>query len=297
MKTAIIIDSTCYMSEEDFFQRDYKVIPLSVNFKNSIHKENIYLKNQGKKIFEEIYELEELPTTSQPNPSDILAKFEEIAQAGYDKIISLHISEELSGTTQGIRTIAEQFLEDSDYNIQIEVYSTKSAAQVSGVIANEIYDIVHKEGDISSEEIKNIIDYYRQNTEVYFCVDDLNFLHFGGRIPKVLATTGNILGLTPILTLNENGGIEKFKTERSQKKAIKTIVELLKNKNYTKEDNIILIAAHVQKSKKSAKLLKLADDSTDANIIKTENSEIGIVIGNHLGTGAFALGWVHKYHR
>ena len=296
-KTAIIMDSTCYMSEEEIEKRGYKIIPLSVNFDNLIFKEKNDDGTQGKKVFKEIFESKKLPTTSQPLPQDIINTFQEAVDEGYNKIISLHISKELSGTTQGVSVIAKQFVQECNKDIQIEVISTDAAAQVSGIIVNEIDDIVKIYGDITTDEIQDIITHYTNEMEVFFFVDDLNFLHYGGRIPQAFAATGNILKLTPILTLSKKGKIEKYKIERSQKKGIKSILKKLNNENFQKSDDIILMTAHIQAEKTARKILKMAQESTDANLVKTEVSNMGIVIGNHLGPGAFGVGWVPKYKR
>ncbi len=293
-QTAIVIDSTCYMSKEELDKRAYEVIPLSVNFEDLIFKEiNDGDVKQVKKVFSEIQTRKKLPTTSQPIPQDIIDTYQRLISKGYNKIISLHISEDLSGTTQGVRTIANQLMEENP-QIEIIVKSTKSAAQASGIIVNLIDDELKVKGDLTEEEIDNIIDYYSKNIKVFFIPEDLNYLHYGGRLPQAVAAGAKILGITPVLTLTETGGIEKFKIERSAKSGIKNILKILEKENFQKKDDIILMTAHIEAEKKAKKLLKIAKDSTEANLVKEEVSNVGIVIGNHIGPGAFGIGWVKK---
>ncbi len=296
-KTAVVIDSTCYMSKEEVIKRGYRVIPLSVNFDDVVYKE---YHDNGKKsavVFDEIQKRKVLPKTSQPTPDDTIKVIKGLIEEGYNKIITLHISEELSGTTQGVKIATTQYIEENNLDVELLTYSTKAAAQVSGIIANEIDDIVKATGDISKEEIEDIIDYYRTNIKVFFFADDLNYLHYGGRMPQALASTLKILGVSPILTLNENGGIEKYKVERSQKKGLTSVLNLLKKEGFIKEDEIILMTAHIQAEKKAKKVLKMAQEITNATLVQTEVSNLGIVIGNHLGPGAFGVGWCKKYKR
>ncbi len=296
-KTVVVIDSTCYMSVEDLKKRGYKVIPLSVSFGDLIFKEKHDNGEQGKKVFAEVFSEKKLPQTSQPLPEDVIKVYQELVDEGYTKIISLHISEKLSGTTQGVRTIAEQFVQENNLDVEIHVISTRSAAQISGIIANEIDDIVKLNGDIEIEEVEKIIDFYVKNVSVFFFVDDLNFLHYGGRIPQAFAAGGNILGLTPILTLNEDGEIEKYKIERTAKKGLNSILKKLEDEKFTKDDEIILMTAHIQAEKKAIKILKAAQHVTKATLYKTEVSSLGIVIGNHLGPGSYGIGWSRRYKR
>ncbi len=293
-KTAIVIDSTCYMSKEELDKRGYEVIPLSVNFEDLIFKEiNDGEDKQVKKVFSEIQSRKKLPSTSQPVPQDIIDIYKKVIAKGYSKIISLHISEDLSGTTQGVRTIASQLMEE-DPSIEIIVKSTKSAAQAAGIIVNLIDDELKVKGDLTEEELDDIIDYYSKNIKVFFIPEDLNYLHYGGRLPQAAAAGAKILGITPVLTLTSTGSIEKFKIERSAKSGIKNILKILEKENFEKTDDIILMTAHIEAEKKAKKLLKVAKDTTEGNLIKEEVSNIGIVIGNHIGPGAFGIGWVKK---
>ncbi|MFV0288552.1 MAG: DegV family protein [Mycoplasmatales bacterium] len=296
-KVAVVIDSTCYMSKEEVIKRGYKVIPLSVNFEDTIYKEYHDNGEKSSVVFDEIYKRKTLPKTSQPTPNDTIKVIQELVDEGYNKIISLHISEELSGTTQGVKIAATQYLEENNLDIELVVYSTKAAAQVSGIIANEIDDIVKNSGDISNEEIEAVIDYYRKTIEVFFFAEDLNFLHYGGRMPQALASTLKILGVSPVLTLNENGGIEKYKVERSQKKGLTSVLKNLAKESYTADDEIILMTAHIKAEKKAKKVLKMAQEATKGTLVQSEVSNLGIVIGNHLGPGAFGIGWCKKYKR
>lgn len=292
-KTAIVIDSTCYMSKEELEKRDYEVIPLSVNFDDLIFKEINDDGKQAKKVFDEIQNKKKLPNTSQPVPQDIIDAYNRVIKKGYNKIISLHISEDLSGTTQGVRTIANQMMEEQE-GIEIIVKSTKSAAQASGIIANVLSDELKVKGDLTEEEIDKTIDYYSKNIKVFFIPEDLNYLHYGGRLPQAVAAGAKILGITPVLTLTETGAIEKFKIERSIKAGIKNILKMLEKENFQEDDEIILMTAHIEAEKKAKKLLKEAKILVKGNLVKTEVSNVGIVIGNHIGPGAFGIGWVKK---
>lgn len=296
MKTCVVIDSTFYMAKEDFERYSFKEIPLTVNFDEVTYREIRDDGAQAKEVFKKVFEQKKLPTTSQPAGSDTERVFLEAIAEGYDKIISLHISGELSGTAQGVRNIAEMVVEDNP-GVTIEVYDSMAAAQASGIIAIEIARIVEEDGDISPEEIQAVIDYYRKNLECFFFVDNLDFLSYGGRIPASLASVGNVFGITPVLTLNEAGGIEKVRTERTAKKGLSRALSILKDEQFTKDDEIILIGVHVENESMANKILKEATKATDAKVVYSGVSNFGIVIGNHLGPKAFGFGWIKKYQR
>lgn len=296
MKTCIVIDSTFYMDKRDFEKYGFREIPLTVNFDEVTYREVRDNGEQAKEVFKKVFEKKRLPTTSQPSGSDTEKVFLDAIADGYDRIISLHISSELSGTMQGVRNIAGMVMEQHP-EVLIEVYDSKAAAQASGIIAIEIARILEQEGNISSEEIVAIIDYYRTTLECFFFVDNLDFLSYGGRIPASLASVGNLFGITPVLTLNQIGGIEKARTERTAKKGVARALGLLKDEAYTSDDEIILLGVHVENEAMANKILKEATKITDANVVYTGVSNFGIVIGNHLGPKAFGFGWCKRYQR
>lgn len=296
MKTCIVIDSTFYMDQNDFEKFSFREIPLTVNFDDITYREVRDSGEQAKEVFSKVFERKKLPTTSQPAATDTEKVFLEAIAEGYDKIITLHISSELSGTGQGIKVIADMVMEENP-GVEIHVIDSKAAAQASGIIAIEIARIVEQEGDISIEEVNTIIDYFRKNLECFFFVDSLDFLAYGGRIPASLASVGNLFGITPVLTLNELGGIEKVRTERTAKKGLARTLGQLKDEQFTSEDEIYLLGVHVENEPMANKILKEATKQTDAQIVYSGVSNMGVVIGNHLGPKAFGFGWIRKYQR
>lgn len=296
MKTCIVIDSTFYMPEEDFQKYNFKEIPLTVNFEDVTYREVRDTGAQAKEVFKKVFEQKKLPSTSQPSGSDTEAVFLEAINEGYTKIISLHISGQLSGTTQGVTNIAKMVMEEHP-EIEIAVFDTKAAAQISGLIALQIAEIVETDGDISIQEINDIIDYYRTEFKCYFFVDNLDFLSYGGRIPASLASVGNLFGITPVLSLNDLGGIIKVRTERTSKKGVARAIEELKNSGYNSGDELIFMGVHIENESLTKKIVKEAIKSTEAKAAYVGVSNFGIVIGNHLGPKAYGFGWLKKYER
>lgn len=296
MKTCVVIDSTFYMDSRDFKKYGFREIPLTVNFDEVTYREVRDDGEQAREVFEKVFEKKKLPTTSQPTGSDTEKVYLEAIADGYDKIISLHISGELSGTKQGVKAIADMVIEDNP-GVEIHVFDSMAAAQASGLIAIEVARVIEEDGDISTAEVQAIIDHFRNNLECFFFVDSLDFLAYGGRIPASLASVGNLFGITPVLTLNDLGGIEKVRTERTAKKGLARALGQLKDEGYTSDDEIYLLGVHLENEAMANKVLKEAKKHTDANVVYSGISNFGIVIGNHLGPKAFGFGWIKKYQR
>lgn len=293
-KTAVVIDSTVYMSADDIIKNNFYVIPLTVNFENVKYTEAIEDQNQVEEVFNRITATKKLPQTSQPSTNDALSLFADIKSVGYEKIVCLHLSSELSGTMQGMRLAANQFMEENA-DIEILVFDSRSAAQASSVIAREVAKHVKKNGTIEESEVEQIIKFYDEHMETFVFVDNLDYLAFGGRIPATMASIGNLFGITPIITLNDGGGLEKYKAERSQKKAIASILKLFKEQNFTSSDKIILHGFYTTEDKMAKRFLKEATKHTEATIVDTDLTQMGIVISNHLGPKSFGIFWSKVY--
>lgn len=293
-KIAILIDSTVYFSEEEQKKYNLYSVPLTVNLDNIKFTENHNDSSQVERLFKTISEKKQLANTSQPGTVDILNVFTQIKNDGYDRVICFHLSAQLSGTYQGVTLAASQFMEENP-NMQIEVFDTKLAAQISAIPVRTIAQIINAKGDISSEEIVDVLGHYNENSAIYIIVDNLDYLAYGGRIPAAMASVGNIFGITPIITLNAEGGLEKFKSERSQKRAIGTIIDIYKQLAYTSSDSIVLEAIYTTDEKPAKKLYKEFEKITDAKINHHEISQMGIVISNHLGPKTFAIVWAKEY--
>ncbi len=293
-KTAILIDSTFYMSEQEINDNNFYVVPLSVNFDNLSFSEKATDPSQMVEMFYKIDESKKLPQTSQPSTNDAMAMYKQIKADGYDRVISLHISGALSGTAQGMSMAAKQFAEENP-GLEIEVYDSKLTGPFAANLAKTVAKVIQKHGDITSVEVEEIIEHYSKHTEVYLLVDKLDYLAYGGRIPATIASVGNLFGISPIITLNELGGLERYKAERSQKKAIMTILDKLEKMEFNGGDNVLLGSFYTTEDKMAKKFLKEANKRTDANVIDSNLSQLGIVISNHVGPGAFGLYWTKRY--
>lgn len=288
---AILIDSTTYMSKEEFEANNFYSVPLTVNFDDVSYYEDYYDETQIPKIFSKIENEKKLSQTSQPSTDDCMKILQQIKDDGYTRIICLHIAMTVSGTVQGMQNAANQFMEENE-NIEIEVYDVRSAAQFAAVTVKDIARVLKRDGDITPDKINEIIDYYANNMNAYILVDNFDFLAYGGRIPSSIASMGNFFGITPIIKVNNQGALEKFKSERSQKKAMATILKLLKDMKYSKENNIILGTIYTTEDKMAKVMLQETQKVTDANIVRLELESVGCTISSHFGPKAFGIFWV-----
>ncbi|MBM9832514.1 DegV family EDD domain-containing protein, partial [Enterococcus faecalis] len=115
-------------------------------------------------------------------------------------------------------------------------------------------------------------------------VDDLNHLVKGGRLSNGSALLGNLLKIKPILYFNE-GAIEVYEKVRTEKKAIKRLIEILEEQTVGDSYHVAIIHANCPEKAESFKALLVESGlNSDLAIVP-----FGAVIGTHLGEGAIAF--------
>lgn len=275
MAVKIVTDSTADLPKEIVEELGIRVVPLNVHFGEEVFLDWVELTPEG--FFEKLAGTDLLPRTSQPSPGDFQKVYEELGSGG-DAIVSVHISQVLSGTYQSA-TMARDLLEGMD----ITVIDSKVASMALGLVVIEAARAA-KAGK-SKEEILEIIDFYLQETRVLFMVDTLEYLEKNGRIGKAQALLGGLLKMKPILSLKD-GGIIPVEKARGSKKALQTIVERLQEMlpPDRKVKGTIVHGNALATAEALAEDLKKTYDLSELII-----TSVGAVIGCHTGPGLVGL--------
>ncbi|EKD88421.1 MAG: DegV family protein [uncultured bacterium] len=159
-----------------------------------------------------------LPKTAAPPPALYTPIFEEIIKNG-DSALVLTPSAKVSGTFRSA-TVAAQDFPDAD----ITVIDTNLIGPGFGTVVRLTVEWT-KQG-ISKEEIAKRIQDLSSRSVIYLYVDTLEYLHKGGRIGTAKALAGSVLQIKPIL-LFKDGQINQFESQRTKKRALARIVELV----------------------------------------------------------------------
>ena len=104
MKTAILTDSSAYLSTEDIKRYNIHVIPISVVFGNESYREGIDIDNA--EFYRKLNVSKKLPTTSQPPIGELIEIYNQLADEGYDTVISIHLASTISGLLSQVANVA-----------------------------------------------------------------------------------------------------------------------------------------------------------------------------------------------
>lgn len=280
MRTAVVTDSTAYITPEERSRLNIRMIPLSVNIAGQLFAEEVDI--TASEFYDKVRGAKEFPKTTQPPIGEFAALYEELAQ-DYDEVVSIHLSSGISGTYQGAVQAGEMvegidvYPFDSEISCAVQGFYVLKAAEMAAAGA-------------SAKEILAALADMKQYIRAYFIVDDLSHLQRGGRLSSAAALIGGLLQVKPVLHFVDKV-IVPFEKIRTRKKALKRVEDLLAE-DAAKYDALDAVVIHGNcEAEAKAWMAQLAETYPNVHF---KLSYFGPVIGTHLGEGAMGLGWTKK---
>lgn len=223
-----------------------------------------------------------VPKTSALAMPVIRDAMEANLKAGRD-VLYLAFSSGLSGTYNNSRLAAAE-LAPLYPDRKIITIDSLSASLGFGLWVHRAVTL-QQAGKTIDEAAAYLTD-HRQNFCHYFTVDDLNFLHRGGRVSKTTAVIGSALGIKPVLHVDPEGHLIAIGKVRGRRQSLDALVKKMQAK-YVPAENDIIFISH-------------GDCEADANYVADQVKKIfgiksflinhvGATIGAHSGPGTLAL--------
>ena len=279
MKLAVITDSSAYLNKEILNREDLFVLDIPVNIDGQEYIEGVNL--TAEEFYQKMAQASELPKTSQPS----IAKLDEILtslkEKGYTHVLGLFLSSGISGFYHNI-----QYMVDDYEGLTIAFPDTLITSAPLGIMVESVFSWRDQGDDFVIIQDKLAIQI--SHTSAFIMVDDLDHLVKGGRLSNGAALLGNLLSIKPILYFNKHGVIEVYEKVRTEKKATKRLIEIIKETTASGQYRVIVI--HGNSPEKAEELRQHLLDSgvgTDISL-----ATFGSVIGTHLGAGSIALGYI-----
>ena len=216
----------------------------------------------------------QIPTTAQPS-SGIFAELYRKLALTEKNIFSVHISSGLSGTINSARDGGEQV--KAEANVSFWDTLTLSGGERFQVVAAAL---AHKAG-WAMDKILERLTKIRENTEVIYTLDTLEYLARGGRIGRVKALAGALLNLKPIIRVDIDGKYSTVKNERTINKSIAAIADHLAEKYGNTP--VWVTVLHGRFAEKADLLSN--EFKQKLNVAKMEVQRISPVLGVHTGPG------------
>lgn len=210
-------------------------IPADVAEKAGIEIVTLYVNRGGQELadadidldafYAEIYEMvNDIPISSQPSQHTLEELFEDVARAG-DEVLGVFISSALSGTYEGaVRAARAVKARNIDFS-----YALIDSASCGYDEAWPVFDAVDVRAEGGSlAECADAVLKGIESTRFLFTPETLTFLQKGGRIGNAAALLGNLIHLSPVLTVIDGKATTLAKV-RTRKKSLERIVKEFKD--------------------------------------------------------------------
>lgn len=224
--------------------------------------------------------------TSQVALGEYTEYFEQLLQEGKD-ILHVEFSSGLSGSYNSARLVVED-LKEKYPDRKIYLVDSLAASSGYGLIMETLADM--RDAGKSVEELYQWIEENRLRMHHWFFSTDLTFYIRGGRISKTAGAVGTLLGICPLLNMDNLGRLQPREKIRTKKKVIRRIVEMMEahaqdGTEYSGKCYICQSAC-LDDAKAVAALVEEKFPNLQG---KVEIYPIGATIGSHTGPGTVAL--------
>ena len=280
----IFTDSACDLSSALLNEWGVRFIELSFRFEG----EDKEYSNSDMEILDFYNKMRDgaVAKTAAANPENFAAAFEEILKEGKD-ILYLGFSSGLSTTYNSSRIAAEELLEKYP-DRKIITVDTLCASAGQGLIL--YLTLEKKNSGASIEEAAAYAEELKPSLCHWFTVDDLVYLKRGGRISPTLAFVGAVLGIKPILHVDNNGKLVSVSKVRGRKAALAALADKYGELAEGEQKAIYICQADCKGDAETLAQMIKQKYGGEVNII----TDIGPVIGAHAGPGTIAVFFIGK---
>ena len=280
-QTVVVCDTTAYLPRDLVVERGIELISLYVSVDGQQERE--WEITDYAAFYERLRASESGATTSQPSIGDFVSVYEPLLKAGKE-IVSIHISAGISGTFEAAGQARQRLIDEERGGERIHVVDSRSAAGGMGLTALGAAAAAAAGAD--SAAVLARAAKTREELKMWFAIDTLEYLRRGGRIGGARAWIGSALKIKPILTLEEE--ITPVERVRTRARSLERLRDYARQRHEQGADGWVV--QHIQDVETASTLV---DDGRE--IFGCEPvfvSEIGAVLGAHVGPGLLGIGSV-----
>jgi DegV family protein with EDD domain len=276
VSVAVITDSTAYLPADLVEGYGIHVVPLYVVLAGRSGREGLDIGPDD--VARVLGTRGQTVSTSRPTPGDFVAAYRLALDQGAEKLVSVHLSSELSGTWDAARLAASQVGEHI-----VSVVDSRSAAMGNGFAVLAAARSAAAGADVAT--VARTARDMAAATRTFFVVDTLEHLRRGGRIGAAASVLGSALAIKPVLHVLDGRVVplEKVRTTaRAMHRLVQRAVEAA-------GDGAVSVAVHHLAAPEKADRLAAELRERLPSLRELHVSELGAAIGAHVGPGAFGV--------
>ncbi len=277
--------STADLTLDAFRSRDISFICFHYELAGEQHLDDV---GQTMPLPEFYRRMEEgaMTRTSQPNAEEFRAYFEGFLKQGLD-VLHLTISSGISGALNAANTAAAELREKYPER-KLYVVDSLAASSGFGLLLYALAD--RRDAGMDIDSLRDWAEENRLYVHHWFFSTDLKYFVRGGRISKTSGFVGGLLGICPLLNVNDEGKLAPREKIRGKKRVIQAIVQRMREHardgaDYDGDCFISNSACHED----ARAVADLVEASFPKLAGRVRIFDIGTVIGSHTGPGTVAL--------
>jgi DegV family protein with EDD domain len=276
VSVVVVTDSTAYLPRELVDGYGIHVVPLYVVLAGRSGREGMDIGSED--VARALAVRGQRVSTSRPTPGDFVAAYRHALEGSADELVSIHLSAELSGTSDAARLAASQVGEHI-----VTVVDSRAAAMGTGFAV-----LAAARTAATGADARTVAEVARETaaaTRTFFVVDTLEHLRRGGRIGSAAAVLGSALSVKPVLHV-QDGRVVPLEKVRTATRALHRLVQRAVE---AAGEGPVSVAVHHLAAPERAEALAQELRDCLPGLRELHVSELGAAIGAHVGPGAVGV--------
>jgi DegV family protein with EDD domain len=279
----IVMDSAGDVPDHLLEELDIFLVPVNLIFGTEEYLSGIDMDHAAFYAEVETVGAHNFPKTSQPTPYQFVEAFDKIIATGEDEILTITVSERLSGTYASAMAAAREIgARDGGKEITFHLFDSKSGSAIQGIMVIEAARMARQGASIKA--IMEHLHFMRDNFSVYFLIDSLDYAVKGGRVSSFRSVMASLLNIKPIMTLDDGLIVEAGRV-RTHSRALSYIVEA--TAEVMGDRPVRLAVIHAGKPEAGEVLLR--ESRACLNVTEEFIMEMSISVAINLGPGALGV--------
>ena len=279
---SILVDTNTDLPTEYYEKHNIMIIPIAFHLDGKMHSSGDWKEITPQEFYAALRK-GSTAGTALANQEGFAAIFTQFAEQGKSLLV-ITLSSELSGTYQNA-VLALADLKDKYPDADIHVVDGINAAGGSGILTSLAVD--KREEGLTAEETALWLEEKKHSCLALFTVDDLMHLHRGGRLSKLSAIAGSIIGIKPLLNVAPDGSLKLKDKARGRSTAISTLFSQMQRSLDPEKKLGKVIISHTDCAEDAEKLADMIRNGYDPDELIV--TMMGPIIGTHVGPAAIAL--------
>jgi DegV family protein with EDD domain len=280
-QTEVVCDTTAYLPADFVSSRGIHLVSLYVGLEGELERESEIA--DYTEFYERLRTSKAKVTTSQPSVGDFVEVYEPLLAADKD-IVSLHISGGISGTCEAAEQARDRLAEEGKGGERIRIFDSRTSAGGLGLCALAASSAAEAGG--GGDTVLQRAAETRDSLKIYFALDTLEYLRRGDRIGKARGWLGSTLRIKPILTLEEE--ITPVERVRTRSRMLERLLGYAGQRHESGAD--AWVVQYIQDLETAEMLIDECREIFGKEPVFV--SEVGPVIGAHIGPGMLGVGSV-----